>query len=392
MKPSFISGNHVELLETGGAYFPALLAAIDAASAEIYLQTYIFADDETGRSVAAALARAARRGVVVRILVDGFGAREFPARLGSGLIADGAEVLVYRAEIGRLRLRRHRLRRLHSKIVVVDGRTAFVGGINIVNDWEPGEIAADAAPRRDYAVRIEGPLLEQIHATVRRVWQVVRWAGLGRRYPGPPHREPDDTRRGDMQAAFVIRDNLRHRRDIERAYIDAIRGARREVVLANAYFLPGRRFRHALADAARRGVAVTVLLQGRTDYRLLHHATQALYGALLGCGVRIVEYHPSLLHAKVAVIDGQWSTVGSSNIDPFSLLLAREANVMVRNELFAATLAASLARAIADGGREVRHDEWRQAALPVRFGRWLAYGLVRLIMGVAGYGGSDYRG
>ena len=169
--------------------------------------------------------------------------------------------------------------------------------------------------------------------------RLVRWARLRRRLLEPPRHAPDDTPRGDMRAAFVVRDNLRHRRDIEEAYLEAIGAAQQEILLANAYFLPGRRFRRALADAAQRGVQVTVLLQGRVEYRLLHHATQALYGALLGGGIRIFEYHQSFLHAKVAVIDGRWSTVGSSNIDPFSLLLAREANVIVADARFGAATA-----------------------------------------------------
>jgi cardiolipin synthase len=390
MKPRFVAGNRVELLETGAQYFPALIAAIETAATEIHLQTYIFENDATGRAVSRALAAAAQRGVAVRVLVDGFGAREFPAAFGTELGDAGVEVLVYRAEIAPLRLRRHRLRRLHRKVAVIDGRVAFVGGINIIDDWDMGATPEQIPPRYDYAVRVEGPLLASIHASTRHIWQTVRWARLGRRLLEPPRRPPDDTPRGDMRAAFVIRDNLRHRRDIEEAYLDAIASARQEVVLASAYFLPGRRFRHALADAVRRGVQVTVLLQGRVEYRLLHHATQALYGALLGGGIHIYEYHQSFLHAKVAVVDGAWSTVGSSNIDPFSLLLAREANIIVADAAFGADLRASLRRAMDSGAREVCHEDWRDAPLPMRLARWLAYGLVRLAMGIVGYGRRDY--
>jgi cardiolipin synthase len=390
MRPHFVAGNRIELLETGAEYFPALIAAIDAATAEIHLQTYIYANDATGRAVAVALTNAARRGVAVRVLVDGFGARAFPEIFGAELEAAGVAILVYRAEIAPLRLRRHRLRRLHRKVAVIDGRVAFVGGINIIDDWDMGTTPEQTPPRYDYAVRIEGPLLAAIHASTRQIWQLVRWARLRRRLPEPARRSPDDTPRGEVRAAFVVRDNLRHRRDIEEAYLDAIANARQEVLLASAYFLPGRRFRHALAAAAKRGVQVTVLLQGRVEYRLLHHATQALYGALLGSGIRILEYHRSFLHAKVAVIDCCWSTVGSSNIDPFSLLLAREANVVVADAGFGAGLRASLQQAMDAGAHEVRHEDWRRAPLPLRLARWLAYGLVRLAMGVVGYGRKDY--
>ncbi|MDP2811859.1 MAG: cardiolipin synthase ClsB [Rhodocyclaceae bacterium] len=390
MKPEYLPGNRVTLLETGGEYFPALIEAIDGAAAEIHLETYIFADDNTGRAVAAALARAARRGVAVRVLVDGFGAREFPAGLGASLAADGAEVLVYRPEIARLRLRRHRLRRLHRKLAVIDARIAFVGGINVIDDWDVSD--TQIPPRYDYAVRVEGPLLAAIHHAARHLWQLVRWASLHRRHREPARIAVDAAPRDGMTAAFLVRDNLRHRRDIEENYLDVIESAQDEIVLASAYFLPGRRFRHALMEAARRGVRVTILLQGRVEYVLLHYATQALHGALLKAGVRIFEYHASFLHAKVAVVDGRWATVGSSNIDPFSLLLAREANVAVRDAGFAAGLLDSLASAMAGDAREVRAEDLKRRSLPVRAASWLAYSAVRLMIGISGYGAGDYRG
>ncbi|MDO8931556.1 MAG: cardiolipin synthase ClsB [Rhodocyclaceae bacterium] len=388
MKSAFLPGNRVELLESGNEYFPALLAAIDAAAGEIHIETYIFAADATGRSIAAALTRAARRGVAVRLLVDGFGAREFPATLGRELTASGVELLVYRPEVAALRLRRHRLRRLHRKLVVVDARVAFVGGINIIDDMDtPGQMP----PRFDYAVRVEGPLLGDIHAAVRHLWKLVRWAGLRHRKLAASRLRPETGPRGDTTAALVIRDNLGHRRDIEDAYLTAIATARSEILIANAYFLPGRRFRHAITEAAGRGVQVTVLLQGRVEYALLHYATQALYGALLASGVRIFEYRRSFLHAKVAVADQLWATVGSSNIDPFSLLLAREANVVVRDAGFAQRLRASLLQAIGDGAAEVRTDDLRRRSLAARALSWFAYGLVRMMIGVTRYGGRDYR-
>lgn len=384
----FVPGNRIELLETGAEYFPALHAAIGAAECEIHLETYIFAADATGRAVADALVAAARRGVAVRVLVDGFGAREFPSGVGRDIIAAGGEVEIYRPEVGRLRLRRHRLRRLHRKLVVVDGRIAFVGGINIIDDRDtPG-----LGPRFDYAVRVTGPLVARIHASMTRLWRLVGWARLRRRPPElPPSPCALDLPAGKIAATFVVRDNLRHRRDIEEAYLDAIATAQSEVLIASAYFLPGWRFRHALLDAAKRGCRVTILLQGRVEYALLHYATQALYGHLLNNGVRIHEYRAGFLHAKVAVIDGQWATVGSSNIDPFSLLLAREANVVVQDAGFAARLRASLAHAIVSDGVEIDHVELRRSGWFARAMRWTAYGLVRLMLGITRYGGEDYR-
>jgi cardiolipin synthase len=379
----FVEGNRIMLLETGAAYFPALLAAINAAQVEVYLETYIFADDNSGRAVALALARAGQRGVAVRVLLDGFGARNFPDVFGEPLAASGVEVLIYRPEVARLELRRHRLRRLHRKIVVVDRRLAFVGGINVIDDMDTPR---QTPPRFDYAVSIEGPLVPQIHHAARHLWQLVRWASFRQRLPNPLPTPARPAPTGDMAAAFVLRDNLRHRRDIEEIYLDAIAGAKREVVLASAYFLPGRRFRRALMEAARRDVRVIVLLQGKVEYVLLHYATQALYGSLIAAGVHIFEYRRSFLHAKVAVIDNHWTTIGSSNIDPFSLMLAREANVVVRHTGFARQLRESLELAMSRGGVEVRLADLKKRSLLVRIANWLAYSGVRLAVGFAGYG------
>ena len=388
MKQALVPGNRVDLLESGSEYFPALLQAIDAATAEVHLESYIFEDDVTGRRVVAALARAAERGVAVHLIVDGFGARDFLANLGGGLAATGGEILVYRPEVGTLRLRRHRLRRMHRKLAVIDARIAFIGGINIIDDMDtPNQLP----PRYDYGVRVEGPLLADIHAAARHLWKLLRWARLRRRTHDRSALRPAVEVRGNVSAAFVIRDNLRHRRDIEDAYLTAIAAARREIVIANAYFLPGRSFRRALAEAAQRGVQVIVLLQGRVEYPLLHYATQALHSALLNSGVRIFEYRRSFLHAKVAVIDGHWATVGSSNIDPFSLLLAREANLVADDEGFARQLRASLQRAMDSGGAEVRVDDVRRRSLAARALIWLAYGMVRALIGFTRYGGNDYR-
>lgn len=382
MATEFIGGNAIELLECGAEYFPALARAIDAATDEIHLETYIFESDQTGALIAGRLCDAAQRGVRVRVMVDGFGGAGFPDTTMPTLLAAGVEVLIYRPEIARFSFKRHRLRRLHRKVSIIDARVAFVGGINIIDDMHTPR---HTPPRHDYAVRIEGPLLADIHRNVTRLWELVTWANFRHRYRVPSMVQPAPLPCGDIHATFTIRDNLRHRRDIEDAYLTAIAEARSEVLIANAYFLPGRRFRHALMDAARRGVKVTVLLQGRIEYVLLHFATKALYGALLERGIRIVEYRRGFLHAKVAVIDRQWATVGSSNIDPFSLLLAREANVVVKHRGFAATLHEKLESAMARGAVELEREHWRHRPWYHRAATWTAYSLVRLAIGVAGY-------
>lgn len=378
-----VEGNAIALLENGLQYFPALEAEIDAACHEVFLETYIFSKDAIGRRIAAALVRAVARGVRVRVLVDGFGGREFVRELMPALVDDGVEVLIYRRELRMMSLRRHRLRRMHRKIALIDARVAFVGGINITDDFE---LAGPPHPRYDYAVRVEGPLLRPIAESVHRVWRLVSWANFRRRLQ-ETMRQPAAVSAGELRAAFLVRDNLRHRRDIEDAYLAAIARANHEVVIASAYFFPGRPFRQTLLEAAERGVRVTLILQGLADHPVQAYATRALYPHLLDHGVRLFEYHRSYLHAKVAVIDGRWATVGSSNIDPFSLLLAREANVVVEDEAFAGRLRASLEVAMRDGARELRRDDWRRLRPLRRVLSWLAYQAVRLAIGLAGYGG-----
>lgn len=381
---AFVGGNCITLLESGAQYFPALLQALDNAEQEIFLETYIFESDATGKLVASALRRAALRGVQVRLLVDGFGGRSFVRTLMPEITPDGVEVLVYRRELRLFSMRRHRLRRMHRKLVVIDGRIAFVGGINIVDDLP--RFGSDH-PRYDYAVRVEGPLLAPILHATHRLWRLVSWASLRRRSRQPPVAPAHTAIAGKVRAGFLTRDNLRHRREIEDAYLAAIASARHEVVIACAYFFPGRRFRQALTDAAARGVRVTLLLQGLSDHPMQSYATRALYPHFLNCGMRLFEYHLSYLHAKVAVVDGRWATVGSSNIDPFSLLLAREANIVVEDMAFARQLRASLTRAMKDGAAELRPDDWRRLPLLRRAASWFAYQVVRLAIGVAGYGG-----
>ena len=379
---AWFDGNAIALLENGQAYFPALAAAIGAARREVLLQTYIFAPDDTGHFIAEALKRAAARGVKVRVLVDGFGGRTFVRGLQDELTAAGVEVLLFRPELHLFPIRR-RLRRLHRKLAVIDGRIAFVGGINIVDDFGA---EAPAHPRYDYAVRVEGELLQPIAAASRRLWRLIAWVSLRRRLQG--HIQDDIVAQpaGTMRAAFLVRDNLRHRNDIENAYLDAIANAREEIVLANAYFFPGRRFRHALLDAAARGVKVTLLLQGLPDHPVMLYATRALYPFFLEHGIRIFEYRRSLLHAKVAVIDGHWATVGSSNIDPLSLLMAREANVAVDDPGFAAALKSSLTAAMREGAVELRREDSARLPRLRRVACWMAYQTLRLATGMAGHG------
>ena len=385
-----VAGNQLTLLKNGVTYFPQLCADIDAAQHSIYLETYIFYADETGRRVADALRRAVDRGVVVRVMLDGYGSAELPPAWVEELRAAKVQVQWFRREISPFTLRRsrmRRLRRLHRKLVVMDGEVAFVGGINIINDISGHD--GFNSPRLDYAVRVQGEMAGEIQATTRRLWGVVSWANFRRRSKEIRRFVLErDKHAVESGIKLVLRDNLRHRHDIEAAYLDAIAGARREIIIANAYFLPGRDFRLALIQAVQRSVRVVLLLQGRVEYRVQHYATHALYDRLLAAGVEIYEYQPSYLHAKVAVVDGQWATVGSSNIDPFSLMLALEANLAVQDAGFAGELHASLLAAIAGDAVRVGDRYGVKRNWMDRLVSRVSYSIVRLLIGLLGYGKS----
>ncbi len=378
----FVENNQITLLHNGEGYFPELETAINNAQAEIHLETYIFEYDAVGKKIAEALKRAVQRGVSVYLLLDGFGSQNLPREIVHSMLQAGIKVLIFRPEFIFSMPRRYRLRRMHRKLTVIDAQTAFIGGINIIDD---GHNPESLTPRFDYAVAIKGPLLVNIHKTVKHLWMVVAWAHLKKRWASPVAVKPIEKLSGNQKAAFVIRDNWRHRHDIEHAYLEAINQAQDEIIIANAYFLPGRTFSNALKNAARRGVHVELLLQGRIEYRLQYHATQALYENLLKAGVTIYEYNRSYLHAKVAVIDQYWATVGSSNIDPFSLLLAREANVLIEDHKFANELRTSLKIAITQESTLVTATSEHINSWHSYIVNWLSFYIVRILHGVIGY-------
>jgi cardiolipin synthase len=281
---------------------------------------------------------------------------------------------------------------------VVDGEVGFCGGINVLDDLHDPNHGALPAPRFDFAVRVAGPLVLEMRATMLLLWERMRTfedlrhGDLGGalttiRAAQKIARAPPAARPAGLQgarAALVLRDNLRFRGSIEGAYRRAIGRARDEILIANAYFVPGRKMRHALIMAARRGVRVVLLLQGRYEYFMQYYAARPIYGALLRAGVSIHEYSPSFLHAKVAVIDGRWATVGSSNLDPLSLLLAREANVLVDDVAFASQLRTRLLHAIEQEGQAMVARQFEERSLRERAFEHIALGVMRIALAVQG--------
>jgi cardiolipin synthase len=393
----------MQLLQGGQAFFASLIDAVDHSVHEVRLETYIFDIAASGAQVAQALERAAQRGVAVYLVMDGVGTPTLTQAWAARFNAAGVQWRIF-SPLGHIGvLIPSRWRRLHRKLCVVDGGVAFCGGINVLDDfYDPNHGQLDAA-RFDFAVRVTGPLVQAVHEVMTQFWwrlqasQTVRrtdfkgaWQALqaavaqAMKFNVPPVVNTVWAQTGAeghlASAELVLRDNLRNRSHIERAYRQAIGTAQQEIIIANAYFLPGRKLRKGLIHAARRGVRVRLLLQGRYEYFMQYHASRPVYGALLAAGVEIHEYSVSFLHAKVAVIDGHWATVGSSNLDPLSLLLAREANVVVDDVDFAQDLRARLVSAIEQGGTRVDPAAYANRSWRQRFLERLALGVMRTLL------------
>lgn len=347
MKCSWREGNQIQLLENGDQYYPAVFSAIEHAESKIILETFIWFEDNIGWQLHDVLLRAAQRGVQIEVLLDGYGSPDLSDRFVGELTAAGVVFRYYDPRPRLFGLRTNLFRRMHRKIVVVDGLVAFVGGINY-----SAEHMSDYGPeaKQDYAVRVEGPVVQDIlqfelenlpgNANARRFWR--------RRHRPEENRTP-----GEAQTLFVWRDNDEHRDDIERHYLKMLANARREVIIANAYFFPGYRLLHAMRNAARRGVTVKLVVQGEPDMPIVKVGARLLYNYLVKGGVQIFEYQRRPLHGKVALMDDHWATVGSSNLDPLSLSLNLEANLIVHDRAFNQTLRDNLNQLIEHDSQQV---------------------------------------
>ncbi|MDW8336500.1 MAG: cardiolipin synthase ClsB [Tepidimonas sp.] len=400
-------GHHLRLLEGAAELIPAMVQAIDRAQRLVHVETYIFYFAHQALRVAEALERAARRGVTVRLVVDAVGTPSIPREWQQRFASAGVQWRAYRP-LGRLGLLiPSRWRRLHRKLCVVDGVLGFCGGINLIDDCDDVVLGRLAQPRLDFALQVSGPLVAQMLEQMEQLWwrmQAVQavaqrelrlaWSALResvtwldellRAPPGAAAPDVAAQVRG-AAAALLWRDNLRHRHDIERAYLKAIGAARQQIIIANAYFIPGRRLRRALVQAVQRGVRVRLLIQGKYERFLQYHAPRPVHQALLAAGVEIHEYAPSALHAKVAVVDERWATVGSSNLDPISLLLAREANVVTTDRRFAQALSRRLEQLLREQGTALQLQALRQRPWHVKLRDMLAFAVMRTVLFLTGH-------
>ncbi|QGZ62333.1 phospholipase D-like domain-containing protein [Paraburkholderia acidisoli] len=439
----FTSGNEVRLFESGAELFGALIERIDAATRDVALETYIFCHDGTGQSVSEALVRAARRGVHVRVITDGVGTARLDLFDAWG--EAGIEHRIYNPHI----FGRFGFSRTHRKLAVIDDAYAYCGGINVVDDME-NEGKPLPFPRWDFAVELAGPVVVDVREAIELQWRRIRLghrpplpgasgadsqvspgvpASAGYMAPHPTGhtigrstqavnevlrhlpaaasagrtsrtrriierlRErlragvPDPRTAHVPCVAFVARDNVVNRRAIEKAYLEAIGEARHEVLLANPYFMPGRRLRRAFVEAAARGVSVKLLI-GRKEFKVLDYGTPFLYHQLLTAGVQIAEYEKTMLHGKVAVVDSIWGTVGSSNLDALSLVLNNEANVlMVRLPQIAQLRDAILAAF--DESTQIDRAHYEARPWHERLVNWLAFSIYRGAMKLLTVGSYD---
>jgi cardiolipin synthase len=374
---SFSHSNELALLHRGAEFFPALVRACEYARAEIFLETYIFALDETGHHVKAALRRAAARGVTVHVLVDWLGTgHASTSALKEELEAAGVRFACFNPWF------RKGIARTHRKMVVIDRRLAFLGGLNINDDMlsDDGSWLPLPAARWDFAVSVSGPLVEVIHAETVSLWARQQPQTLRRRFENLRrlYSERVQPLHQVEQAALVVRDNLRNRNTIQRALLQALGQAHHTAWLVTPYFAPGRKLRKALIHAAQRGVRVNLLI-GVGQFRMQDAVAQSFYPRLLHAGVKIVEYRRTQLHAKVAVIDDQWATIGSSNFDGLSLFVNHEANIIVRDQAFSQDLRAYIAQGVSEG-LVVSADQVAKFSWSRRFGNRLAYLLYKLVL------------
>ncbi len=407
MKPNILTAGHTMRLLVGAEQlFPSMVNAIDASQTEVRLETFIFDFEASALQIAEALERAASRGVAVYLVMDGIGTPRVPDQWQRRFAQAGVKWHRFSPLGGLGLLNPIRWRRLHRKLCIVDQTLSFCGGINFVDDWlEPGQGRLNE-PRYDFALQVQGPLVADMlkamtllwqrllitHKIERghlraagRAWQDVRHDRTPAALPRAPKTVEAREDFSNVHAALLLRDNVRNRSRIERAYRHAIGNAREEIIIANAYFLPGARLRRALIHAQGRGVKVKLLVQGRYDNFMQFHASRPVMAAMCNSGIEVCEYLPSLLHAKVSVIDGKWATVGSSNLDPLSLLLAREANVVFADPALAQALRADLLDAMRTKSAPLDEIRLAQRTAKHRVLDRLAFALMRAILFVTGF-------
>lgn len=356
-QPDWIPGNRVEILKNGAEIFPEMLQAIARAKETVHLEMYIFRNDEIGRLFADALSKKAYEGISVKLIYDSLGSLTTSSEPFFSMEQAGVEMFEYHPIVSWYPLGRRLRKRDHRKMLIVDGRYGFVGGVNIGNEYADRSDGGEGW--RDTNIRLEGP-------AVRNLQQIFlsTWTKKGTFRPHPSH-YPDLPPAGDFPVSIVASQGMKGTNQIKRAYLDAIRSAQERICITNSYFVPPPRILRAIRKASQRGVEIYLLVPQKSDVRLIDYACRALYAKLLGWGVRIFEWEGSVLHSKTAVIDRKWSTVGTCNMDQLSLFYNLEVNVVIKGKTFGDQMEAMFWEDLKQS-REILATDWIRRRGPFR--------------------------
>lgn len=352
---SLEEGNDVRLLQNGDAFFPPLFREIAAARHSIHLESYIWYDGNLTQQLVPLLAQKARQGVEVRVLVDASGGKQLKGDAQKTLEGAGVKVAHFHpiriSNLGRLNNRDHR------KLVILDGRIAYTGGFGFADEWTGH--AQDKKHYRDTGLRLEGPVVHRLQAAFSENW--IEETG---EIPADAKFFPPMPAVGNTPAHVAYTSPTGSISSVQILYYLAIRAAKHEIIIQNPYLLPDRAAIDALEEAVDRGVSVRIMVPSddATDNAIVQHASHHHFGTLLKRGVKIWEYQPTLLHQKVIIIDGLWSSVGSTNFDDRSFQLNDEINVGILDARIAAELRAAFAADVRHA-KERTFDEWRNRSL-----------------------------
>jgi cardiolipin synthase len=372
INPEFKPLNRVKLVRGGKEYFDLLLELINKASESIHLQTYIYDDDETGRQVADALKAAAKRNVSVYLLTDGYASQVMAQHFINELKGSGVHFRFFEPVFRSKHF--YFGRRLHHKIFVADTKFALVGGINITNRYNdmPGKPAW-----MDFALYAEGEISKDLCVLC---WKT--WNGFPLKMGLTPCEEKQLLFDFNIEETSPVRmrrnDWVRRKNEISLTYFEMFRNAQSHITIMCSYFLPGKTIRRLLRNAARRGVKIKIITAGPSDVMLAKHAERWMYDWLLRNKIELYEYQPAVLHAKVAVCDSEWLSIGSYNVNDISAYASIELNLDVRQSDFAKEVEQKLEAIVQNECVHITEEKHvRTKNIFKQFIRWFSYEFIR---------------
>ena len=366
INPDLENDEILSLVSSGESYFRLVMTLINRAQRSIRLQMYILDNDQTGREVMEGLVHAAARGVDVRVLLDAYGSADINSKWLKKYTDKGITIRLYGAF--KFARRWQMGRRLHQKILVVDKKFSLVGGLNISNHYR----GVGSKPWLDFAILVKNGIGIQLHGLCDLVYN-KRYMQLS-----SLKSKPSVLFNGSTEVGFLRNDWLGGKAEISRSYREQVALSRESISMVASYFLPGRRLRKRMKEAAERGVNIRLVLSSISDVILVKNATNYLYGRMLKAGIRIFEYKPGVVHGKMAVIDKRWATVGSYNLNHLSDYGSVELNLKVESGEFPGHVEASFDEIVNEYCEEISEDQFLKRTVFGHFYNWLAYVIVRM--------------